>query len=41
MSKISLTPEAQLDRWKIFLTQLEMALQEQKETVVLGDVNID
>ena len=34
--KISLTPGAQLDRWKIFLTQWETALQEKKETVVLS-----
>ena len=40
-NKISLTPEAQLDRWKIFLTQWEKAMQEEKETVVLGDVKIN
>ena len=38
--KFSLSPEAQLDRWRVFLTQWEAALQE-KETVVLGDVNVD
>ena len=39
--KISLTPGAQLDRWKTFLAQWETALKEKKETLVLGDVNID
>ena len=38
--KVSLSSEAQLDRWKQFISQWEEALQE-KETVVLGDINID
>ena len=37
----SLSPAAQLSRWNIFLTQWEKALSEQRETIVLGDINLD
>ena len=40
-NKESLTPVAQLGRWKSFVSQWEKALDEKKETIVLGDVNID
>ena len=40
-NKESMTPAAQLDRWKMFVSQWEKALDEKKETVVLGDINID
>ena len=40
-NKESLTPVAQLGRWKMFVTQWEKALDEKKETIVLGDVNVD
>ena len=40
-NKESLSAAAQLGRWQSFLSQWETALQEDKETVVLGDLNID
>ena len=40
-NKESLTPSAQLDRWKMFVSQWEKALDEKKETIVLGDVNVE
>ena len=33
--------EAQLERWKIFIEQWELALSEGKEVICLGDINID
>ena len=38
---VSLSETAQLSRWKVFLSQWERAIAEDKETIVLGDVNID
>ena len=35
------TQHEQLKRWKMFLSQWKDALSEDKETVVLGDLNID
>ena len=37
----SRTIEAQLDRWKIFIAQWELAISEGKEVICLGDINID
>ena len=37
----SLTEAAQLSRWKAFLCQWERAFNEDKETKVLGDINLD
>ena len=37
----SLSPNAQLSRWNIFLSQWEKALGEGRETIVLGDINLD
>ena len=37
----SLTVNSQLARWKIFLTQWEKALGEGRETIVLGDLNLE
>ena len=39
--KSSRTLSEQLVRWKIFITQWERALSEDKEVVVTGDINID
>ena len=33
--------QAQEERWKIFISQWEQALNENKEVVVIGDVNLD
>ena len=38
---VSRDPSAQKDRWSGFLGQWERALAEDKEVVVLGDMNID
>ena len=40
-NKESLSPASQLSRWNIFLSQWEKALAEGRETIVLGDINLD
>ena len=37
----SRSKQAQYERWQIFISQWEKALNENKEVVVLGDVNLD
>ena len=37
----SKSPEAQFERWRIFINQWEQALNENKEVLVVGDVNLD
>ena len=37
----SLSVNSQLQRWNIFLNQWERAIHEGKETIVLGDLNLD
>ena len=39
--EISGTAQEQFKRWKLFLEQWKLALSENKETLVLGDINID
>ena len=39
--KVSGSSASQLERWKAFLSQWEQALGEGRETVVMGDINID
>ena len=40
-NKLSHSRKAQLDRWKIFLDSWEKALDEDKEVIVQGDININ
>ena len=37
----SLSTTAQLTRWKLFLSQWKKAILEDKETIVMGDINLD
>ena len=41
MGRFRCATEAQLGRWRSFVSKWEKALDKKKETIVLGDINID